>query len=570
MHRHDRDSGDANEKGNRNTGKEKDKCDEMAGKKAGPNMGFDEKNPNLCSTCRKVDFNSLFGSHDCEIIVSQGYKMKVIDETHQPSCRCGQKIIPKPSQLISSRSGYSGLLGKLDSHVPACSFCAFLYQCQARLNLIPTNQKQWYCVINPYLSLESIIRQSLIEKPLFFRSFRPIPQPILRVVDSGGRTLTRNKRVGGGLLGRKLDPNKVDLNLIREWLTLCRSTHPHCEKVDADRIPGLLVVDCITDHVVPLPLKQDAANQVANYVTLSYLWGTAEATDGPVVQSINRDGGNGLALPTQIPLVISDAIRVVKQLGYRYLWVDRYCIPQEDAAVKHTQILNMGRIYSNLTLTIIAAAGDGPEYGLPGVSSRPRLAQVGVQISDEISLVLYEPPTDHITNSKWNTRGWTYQEGLLSKRRLVFTDLMVYFQCHEMHGDEVLSLPIRESGEDCDEIRPFSPKELDIGMVFPKVTDWDNPLTAWERISEYGLRELGYDSDALNAISGVMEICLRIRLQKDGDLHHLSHLKGVLLGLLDGYLKKRSLEKEIAQNFSFLSWDAGANFLCLVNRLLWG
>lgn len=448
-HRDDHDSGDAKENGNKISEKENDKCDELANGKAGPNVGFNEKNPNLCSTCKKVDFNSLFSSHDCRVDTAWLGKPGFIVKTHEPTCRCGLKIRLHSGERFYSAFGYRSLLGKLDSHVPACSFCAFLYQCQARLNLIPTKQEQWYCVINPYLSLERIVPVSFYDcvvqdvAALQFCKVRkiesrgnsraparPIPQPILRVVDSGSKTLTRNRCAGGGLLGRKLDPNKVDMNLVGEWLTLCRSTHSRCKDVNTCRIPGHLVIDCTTYHVVPLPFKHDASNQVENYVTLSYLWGTAEATGGSVVQSINCDGGSSLALPTQIPLVISDAMRVVKQLGYRYLWVDRYCIPQEDGAAKHIQILNMGRIYSNSILTIIAAAGDGPDYGLPGVSSRPRLAQVGVKINDEISLVLYEPPKDHIASSKWNTRGWTYQEGLLSKRRLVFTDLMVYFQCH--------------------------------------------------------------------------------------------------------------------------------------------
>lgn len=533
-HRNNHDSGGAKENGNKNTGKENDKSDKIADKKSGSNVGFDERNPNLCWKCRKVDFNALFGAHDYEINCSDRMGQGKVQD-HCRDCRCRQELISRTNRLRSPRLKDRGLLGKLDSHAPACSFCTFLYQCQVRLNLIPAKQEQWYCIIEPYPSLEDVRSPAGSSRKRHLHGLRrhirhiqdivdlqmckvenigsgrtlpgtPIPHRILRVADSGSKTLIRNKDASGGILGRKLDPNKVDLNLIGEWLTLCRSTHSHCKDVDAGRIPGLLVIDCTTDYIVPIPHGQNAANQVANYVTLSYLWGTAEATGGSVVQSTNCDGGSGLALPTQIPLVISDAIRVVKQLGYRYLWVDRYCIPQEDGAAKHIQILNMGRIYSNSILTIIAAAGDGPDYGLPGVSSRPRITQAGVQINNEISLVLYEPPTDHIINSRWNTRGWTYQEGLLSKRRLVFTDLMVYFQCHEMHGDEVLSLPIPGSGEDCDEIRPLSPKTFDIGRVFPKVTDWDDPFTVWERISEYGPRELGYDSDALNAISGVMEM----------------------------------------------------------------
>jgi hypothetical protein len=55
----------------------------------------------------------------------------------------------------------------------------------------------------------------------------------------------------------------------------------------------------------------------AGYLTLSYCWGkhTAEAT--------TRD--KTLPLP-RLPPTIEDAILATKGLGFRYLWVDRYCI----------------------------------------------------------------------------------------------------------------------------------------------------------------------------------------------------------------------------------------------------
>lgn len=40
---------------------------------------------------------------------------------------------------------------------------------------------------------------------------------------------------------------------------------------------------------------------------------------------------------------------------YRYLWVDRYCIDQDDVAEKKEQIAQMDRIYRGAELTIIAA-----------------------------------------------------------------------------------------------------------------------------------------------------------------------------------------------------------------------
>ncbi|KAK3401578.1 heterokaryon incompatibility protein-domain-containing protein [Sordaria brevicollis] len=470
---------------------------------------FDNGIPNLCSTCRAIDFKSLFTSHYCP--VEKGYDGTSI-VTHPKECRCEYELEPRTGPMTVHRRGFRVLPGKPESDASsACSFCHFLYQCQARLNLIPSDQDSWYCAIKSTHSLGRIPIQMdggvgggrELEK-------WGISQPILRVVDSGGKTLVRGRHAGGGLRGRKLDPKRADYKLIGEWLELCRSTHANCKELDTGRIRGLQAIDCTTSSIVPFPPEDTAADQKVPYVTLSYLWGPGAATQGPIVRPNTGDGGSTsrLALPDEIPLVIRDAIRVVEQLGYRYLWVDRYCIPQDDAAAKHSQIMNMGRIYSGSVVTIVAAAGEVPEYGLPGVSSRARTSQLGLDINDELSLVLYEAPKDHILKSKWNTRGWTYQEGLLPKRRLIFTDAMVYFQCQEMHVDEVMSLPIPGPGEDFDEVRVLSFANLssfnDLGMVFPRTTDWSDPSTAWDRIGEYGTRELGWESDALNAISGVM------------------------------------------------------------------
>ncbi|RYP13467.1 hypothetical protein DL765_006880 [Monosporascus sp. GIB2] len=51
-----------------------------------------------------------------------------------------------------------------------------------------------------------------------------------------------------------------------------------------------------------------------------------------------------------------------------------------------------------------------------------------------------QEPRVTIRNSEWTTRGWTYQEGVLSKRRLVFTEEQIYWECCGMALDETLDL----------------------------------------------------------------------------------------------------------------------------------
>lgn len=41
-----------------------------------------------------------------------------------------------------------------------------------------------------------------------------------------------------------------------------------------------------------------------------------------------------------------------------------------------------------------------------------------------------------ISRSKWMSWGWTYQEAMLSRRRIIFTDNQVYFECQAMQCRE--------------------------------------------------------------------------------------------------------------------------------------
>jgi hypothetical protein len=189
------------------------------------------------------------------------------------------------------------------------------------------------------------------------------------------------------------------------------------------------------------------------------------------------------------------------KLDIPYLWVDRYCIPQEDGHKKQFLISKMGLIYSQATLTVVAAAGDDPSYGLPGVASTPRKYQTSIKL-DSITFTISRNVRDEIANSKWNSRGWTYQEALLSRRRPVFTDSQFYFQCCAMHCTEAISMPLQllhiSNGQ-------RFPEKLDIWKVFPNRGVGHDLLSPKDRIEEFTRREFTLDSDVLNAFQGIIE-----------------------------------------------------------------
>lgn len=92
---------------------------------------------------------------------------------------------------------------------------------------------------------------------------------------------------------------------------------------------------------------------------------------------------------------------VAINLNIPYLWVDRNCIDQDNKNEKHNIIRNMDKIYQGAGLTIIAAAGDDPHYGLPGVRTLARKPQYRIQ-GECITYVAARPVGEEIRASKWN------------------------------------------------------------------------------------------------------------------------------------------------------------------------
>lgn len=176
-------------------------------------------------------------------------------------------------------------------------------------------------------------------------------------------------------------------------------------------------------------------------------------------------------MPADIPGTIADAIEVTKLLHIRYLWVDQYCIDQDNDAEKQIQFAKMAAIYKGAQITIFALGADS-NSGLPGVSlprrswhehrtllrGKPRPSSATFSFSRDPQQQRYDDeqrreaytlvstlpdPHTSIEQSAWSTRAWTFQEGLFSTRRLFFTPHQIYFECNAMNTTESLRSRMR-------------------------------------------------------------------------------------------------------------------------------
>ncbi|ETI27827.1 hypothetical protein G647_00276 [Cladophialophora carrionii CBS 160.54] len=150
----------------------------------------------------------------------------------------------------------------------------------------------------------------------------------------------------------------------------------------------------------------------------------------------------------------------------------------------------MAVLYESAELTIIAAAGDGADYGLPGVPSRHRLEQRCIQVGGHDYIVFDTPLNSALQDSRYITRGWTYQEEASSVRlrRLYFTDHQIYFECRESHSCEIVVAADRL-------LRFMKERGNRVSKVDP--TDIDKGNAAWHHIGAVFERTLTDESDDL-------------------------------------------------------------------------
>jgi hypothetical protein len=178
-------------------------------------------------------------------------------------------------------------------------------------------------------------------------------------------------------------------------------------------------------------------------------------------------------------------------LGERYLWVDSLCIMQ-DTIDKHDQIQQMDRIYQEAVLCIVAAAGRDANAGLPGLSGKRDIRQRIVEI-DGMKLANTVPDsTSSVGATFWRSRGWCFQENLLSSRKLIFTPNQTYYHCphgqcaEDTHCFDHDNLPASDEGS--------------LGLQIENISNW---RVYRSTVTEYSSCELSFEADMLNAFVGI-------------------------------------------------------------------
>ncbi|CAF9916082.1 hypothetical protein IMSHALPRED_002967 [Imshaugia aleurites] len=334
------------------------------------------------------------------------------------------------------------------------------------------------------------------------------------------------------LLGRKIGSTAVDPTLLSLWLSLCTDQHGHdCTPTPFQFNPGfkLRLIDVKRRCVVDPPPHP-------RYVALSYVWGNSvQVTLKEKHDARLRKEGGLSDHYADIGTTIKDAMYLCERLDEQYLWVDGLCIQQDDEEDRARQINSMNQIYSCAVFTIVvspctsplgaldstiltsskAAGGDNAYAPIPGVRPSSRsVIQHEAEILGLNLITAQRPYLASVSKSKWSSRGWTYQEKILSKRLLIFTPYQTFFQCGQAIFYEDTVLERTSNSPDID----ISQEE---GLAFryhlSKPTADMSPLRKYSTcVQGYTCRDLTRQDDGLNAFQGVLNI---LRLDFSDDFH---------------------------------------------------
>lgn len=232
---------------------------------------------------------------------------------------------------------------------------------------------------------------------------------------------------------------------------------------------------------------------IAGLHSISYTWGRID----PLVLLARNESElyKKDALSTQkdrLPLTIRDAIDLCSSLGEQYLWVDSLCIMQ-DTPDKHSQIQQMDRIYQEAAFCIVAAAGQDANAGLPGVSKSRSAQQRIINVNGMLLANKVPPLGQSLSQTFWKSRGWCYQEGLLSSRKLIFTSDQTYYYCPHGEFSEDTHCFLHDS-------QSLATRELPWLLSLDSQSNWQIYTNAQ---GNYSSLNLSFEADALNAFAGI-------------------------------------------------------------------
>jgi hypothetical protein len=221
---------------------------------------------------------------------------------------------------------------------------------------------------------------------------------------------------------------------IQEWIGSCDPEKIKCNQPPSKVRPKRLIYFNHKLKIARLVCIRKMED-LPPYVALSYVWGKKENYRTTLDNLETHKGPKGIPEDGLLPQTIKDVFEMVRRLDFSYLWIDALCIVQgERGSEWETECKNMGDMYANAALVISAMASPSAHSGLLGSQSCYSDEQ-----KRDFHTIMKTCRT--MTQEEWKTkikgthpllcRAWGFQERLLSRKIVHFTDVGLVWECLE-------------------------------------------------------------------------------------------------------------------------------------------
>lgn len=299
--------------------------------------------------------------------------------------------------------------------------------------------------------------------------------------------------------------NQFDtMEVARRWLANCSMNHKSCPGPSRDFFPSRILNVGTDSNFIHL---QSSNGFPSPYVALSHVWGAGSIlkTTSKTLRAMTQ----GIEIST-LSHAFSDAVRITRALGLKYLWIDALCILQDRVDDWVSESSQMHKIYSHSSLTICLATDGNAGYG--GHKTIADGSQKHESNSNcltctkgynEFEHLCDDTPTTMLLDSPWSSRGWTLQERILSPRVLYYSSTRIAWECRGNRTTLDIVSRIRES---------FKTLSVNQTLTASRKRCWDMPLTKLSQecnnlwrivVKEYTKRHLTFPDDKLPALAGV-------------------------------------------------------------------
>ncbi|VUC20107.1 unnamed protein product [Clonostachys rosea] len=292
--------------------------------------------------------------------------------------------------------------------------------------------------------------------------------------------------------------SNASLQQAKGWVEECDSSHEACQKQRLSQPTSFphRVLELTSNPSGEISVRLvEGLSTKEPYTCLSHRWGPSTLRCRTMGENLNS---HLEYMPwTKLPKSFQEAISVTVYLGVKYIWIDSLCIIQDDKEDWKIQAAQMCNIYRGSYLTIAATSTTDSDDGMFSTTS---VLPVPTPSSAKQQLFMRKYPGHAYGDLKDSvdfpliSRGWVYQERLLSPRTLHFSGYEVRLECLSPQA-------LCECGMDYTWIE----KQEHNQMLYE-----EDPLTianSWDTIvTNFSALNLTFQSDTLPALAGIARL----------------------------------------------------------------